>query len=76
MLSQVMIGPFLLRVLSLPKYKQLVPSSLLSKLQAETPSFWNWAQIVTANESVTAIWDEDLVIMRTMERLAKMHNKS
>ncbi|KIW18016.1 hypothetical protein PV08_02303 [Exophiala spinifera] len=71
-LAEVLLGPFLLRVLALPKHDHLVPGSLPDALEREAPRFYAWAQIVTTVNSVTAIWDEDLVVRLTLERIAKM----
>jgi len=67
-----MIAPFLLRVLALPRYEQLVPSFVPKALEDRTPNFWRWAQAVTAEKSVTAVWDEELVVRRTFERIDSM----
>lgn len=67
-----MTGPFLLRVLTLPKYEQLVPSFVPKGLEDKAPNFWRWAQAVTVEKSVSAVWDEELVVRRTLERIDKM----
>lgn len=71
-----MIGPFLLRVSAFPKYETLVPLFLAPGLREEAPKFWAWTQAVVAQESVTATWDEDLVVRRTLERIGCMQKKS
>ena len=68
----MLTGPFLLRVLTLPKYEQLLPSFVPKALEDRAPNFWRWAQAVVAEESVTAIWDEELVVRRTLERIHRM----
>jgi glutathione S-transferase len=40
-------------------------------LELAAPSFCEWAQVVIREKSVTTIWDEDLVVRRTLERIAK-----
>lgn len=69
--QKVLTGPFLLRVLTLPKHEQLVPGFVAGALERDAPSFYRWAQAVTAEKSVTAIWDEELVVRRTLDRIAK-----
>ena len=69
--SQVMTGPFVLRVLTLPKYEQIVPSFILPALQNRAPCFWRWAQAVVLEESVTAVWNEANVVRRTLEKIEK-----
>jgi glutathione S-transferase len=67
-----MTGPFVLRMLAYPKYQQLVPDSLLVELEERAPKVWSWAHAVVTQKSVLAIWDEDLVVRRTLERIEKM----
>jgi glutathione S-transferase len=69
-----MTGPFVLRILALPKHEQLMSGSILVSLKKRAPSFWAWAHATAAQKSVVAIWDEDLVVRRTMERIEKMKN--
>ena len=68
---QVQTGSFVLRVVSFSKYEQLLPKSLAAKLEDKAPSFWKWANAVANEESVTYIWDEKLMVDRTLARLAK-----
>ncbi|EXJ83451.1 hypothetical protein A1O1_07074 [Capronia coronata CBS 617.96] len=70
-LAEVLTAPFLLRVLTLPKHDELVPSFVPETLERRAPKSYRWAQAVTAEQSVTAIWDEDLVVKRTLERIEK-----
>lgn len=65
------IGSFLLRLLSFPKY-DIIPKSLLSELESKAPAFWKWANAVVKEESVTYIWDEEAVAVRTKARLEKL----
>ncbi|OQU94092.1 Glutathione S-transferase, domain-containing protein [Cladophialophora immunda] len=71
-LAEVLTGPFLLRVLTLPNYEQLVPSFVPKALEDGAPNFWTWTRAVAAEKSVTAAWDEELVVRRTLERIDKM----
>lgn len=61
----------MLRILKYPNYAELVPGSVLTCLQERAPVFWNWAHAVAAESSVTAIWDEALVVQRTLERITR-----
>ena len=72
----MLTGPFLLRVFALPKYERLVPSFVPKALEDRAPNFWRWAQAVTAEKSVTAVWDEELVVRRTLERIEKMRKEA
>lgn len=66
-----MAGPFLLRVYALPKYERLVPGFVPQAIQDRAPNFWRWTRAVVADTSVTAVWDEDLVVARTLDRIEK-----
>lgn len=68
---QVQTGSFVLRLVAFSKYEQLYPKSLSAKLEEKAPAFWKWANAVAKEESVTYIWDEKLMVDRTLERLAK-----
>lgn len=65
----MLTGPFLLRVLALPKYEQLVPSFVSNLLEDRAPNFWRWLHAVTVEKSVTAVWDEELVVRRTLDKI-------
>lgn len=67
-----MTGLFLFHVLTLPKYEQLVPSLVLKALEDRAPNFWRWTQAITAEQSVTAVRDKELVVKRTLERIDHM----
>ncbi|KAL2833848.1 thioredoxin-like protein [Aspergillus cavernicola] len=70
-LAEVQTGSFLLRVLSLPKHADILPNFMLQSLQERAPNFWKWSHAVIAEESVTAVWDEENVVRRTLERIKK-----
>jgi hypothetical protein len=36
--------------------------------------FWKWVLAVVAETSVTAVWDEDLVVARTSDRVEKQRS--
>ncbi|KAH6643704.1 thioredoxin-like protein [Boeremia exigua] len=76
-LAEVLAGPFVLRVLKYPSHAELVPNCVLTRLQERAPLFWSWAHAIEAKSSVTAIWDEALVVERTLERIkrSKMASK-
>jgi glutathione S-transferase len=67
----VLIGPFLLRVTHLPKYEDLVPGFLCKALETRAPRFWRWAQVVIAERSVLAVWDEELVVKQSWIKIEK-----
>ncbi|KAH6684811.1 thioredoxin-like protein [Plectosphaerella plurivora] len=73
-LVEVLTGPFLLRVLKYPNHNMLVPARLLDDIQQTAPKFWEWAQAVTSQPSVLSVWDEDLVVTRTLEKVEKQRS--
>lgn len=70
----MLTGPFTLRVWALPKYEQLVPGFVPEALQDRAPKFWKWVRAVVAEQSVTAVWDEDLVVARTFDKIEKLRS--
>lgn len=70
----MLTGPFALRVWALPKYEHFVPGSFSQTLQDRAPRFWKWVLAVVAKTSVTAVWDEDLVVVRTSDRVEKQRS--
>ncbi|KAL4882524.1 thioredoxin-like protein [Aspergillus karnatakaensis] len=65
-LAEALTGSFLLRLLSLwkPQYG-LLAEELPQLLEKRTPKFWKWANAVVKEESVSFIWDEEVVGSRT-----------
>jgi glutathione S-transferase len=58
-----------LRLLTYGKHEQLLPSSFLTTLEKDAPTFWKWANAVVREESVTYIWNEQKVVEGTIARL-------
>jgi glutathione S-transferase len=58
-------------VLKYPKHEVLVPERLVEDLSRRAPEFWQWAQAVISEPSVTSEWDEDLVVKRTLEKIER-----
>ncbi|KAF4951332.1 hypothetical protein FGADI_7530 [Fusarium gaditjirri] len=75
-LVEALTGPFLLRVLKYPNHEMLVPARLVKDLTLRAPSFWKWAQAVISEPSVTSVWNENLVVERTLEKIEKKRNMS
>lgn len=69
---KVLTGPFILRAFALSKYEDLLPGSILTTLEEKAPNFWKWGQAVIAEKSVTAIWDEDVIIKASRARIQKL----
>ena len=74
-LSQVQTGSFLLRVFSLPKHEDMAPIFILELLEDRAPNFWTWGQAVVAEKTVTAVWDEELVVRRAREKIEKIRKR-
>ncbi|KAF3390962.1 hypothetical protein DPV78_010822 [Talaromyces pinophilus] len=68
-LAEVQTGSFLLRVLTLPNYDDILPCFILEVLQTKAPNFWKWANAVVAEKTVTCVWDEIDVVKRTIARI-------
>ncbi|RSH77467.1 uncharacterized protein EHS24_003439 [Apiotrichum porosum] len=70
-LVEVQTGSFIVRLLALGK-GGVYPATLLPAIEAQAPNFWAWAQKVAVHPSVTGIFNEDKVVARTRERIAKL----
>jgi len=70
-LAEVLLGSFLLRLLSFPKHGLLAPDTL-TKLESSAPKFSAWATATVNEESVNFIWNEKVVIDSTKARFAKL----
>lgn len=67
---QCLTGPFVLRLKVFAKHG-LLPASLVHALKETTPNFYKWSEAVVASPSVTGIFDEELMVAKTKERLVK-----
>jgi glutathione S-transferase len=48
-----------------------LPSFVLQSLEEKAPNFWKWGHAVIAESTVTAVWNEEDVVKRTLERIKK-----
>lgn len=69
-LAEAIVAPFLLRFYACSN-GDLMPKSFKERMQ-KLPNFGKWADQVLSQESVLYIWDEEKVISRTTQRIAKM----
>ncbi|TID16616.1 thioredoxin-like protein [Venturia nashicola] len=69
-LAEVNIAPFLLRIYALSS-RRLLPTSVKTGLDT-LPNFSKWVKATVAKETVTKIWNEDVVCERTASRIAKL----
>ncbi|KAK5461303.1 hypothetical protein LTS15_003366 [Exophiala xenobiotica] len=74
-LAEVQTGSFLLRVFSLPKHEDMAPSFIPKLLEERAPNFWRWGHAVMAENSVTSVWDEELVVRRTREKIDNIRKR-
>ncbi|QDS73055.1 hypothetical protein FKW77_009662 [Venturia effusa] len=69
-LAEVNIAPFLLRIYALSS-RGVLPNSV--KVGLDTlPNFSRWAKATVAKETVTKIWNEEVVCEKTASRIAKL----
>lgn len=69
-LIQVLTGPFVLRLKTFAKHG-LLPTSLVKSLEETTPNFHKWSEAVVKEKSVHGIFNEEAMVARTKERIAK-----
>ncbi|EAW11696.1 glutathione S-transferase family protein [Aspergillus clavatus NRRL 1] len=72
-LVEVLIGSFLLRILSFHKPETgLLRQDLPELLEKRTPAFTRWAKVTVAQESVNFIWNEKDVAEMMKQKLATL----
>ncbi|EAL87157.1 hypothetical protein KXW98_005401 [Aspergillus fumigatus] len=75
-LAEVLIGSFLLRLLSFHKPEHgLLREDLPQLLEKRTPAFTKWANATVEQESVNFIWDEKSVVELTKKKIASLAKK-
>ncbi|KAI5861531.1 glutathione S-transferase domain-containing protein [Durotheca rogersii] len=74
-LAEALTGPFVLRLLTLPKHG-LLPESIISDLAARAPNFSRWGEVVAKHPSVTGIYDEEKIAAGTKARIEKLRASS
>lgn len=65
-----MVAPFILRIYAFAK-KDILPQSVLEGLDA-LPNFSKWAAAVREHESVTYIWNEEVIVEASVKKFAKL----
>lgn len=70
-LAEVITGPFVVRALALSRHG-VYPKSLVALMEEKTPRFWKWAGAVEKNESVTKIFDEEVIVKRSIAKRERM----
>lgn len=69
--EQVLVGSWLLRVYSLPRYG-VVPANILQDWKKSAPRFDNWAKHVVGHPSVRCVWDEKPMVEATQKWINQM----
>ncbi|KAI1097180.1 glutathione S-transferase domain-containing protein [Jackrogersella minutella] len=69
-LAEVLTGSFVVRAFTYPKHG-LVPEHVLTDLSTRAPNFYRWGQAVSRHPSVLAIFDEESLVVKEKERMAK-----
>ncbi|KAI0015754.1 thioredoxin-like protein [Xylariomycetidae sp. FL0641] len=70
-LAEVLTGPFIVRLWTAPR-QGLLPAQFVQGLSERVPNFCRWAEEVAKHPSVTAIFDEKAVALRSKQRAAAM----
>lgn len=70
-LPQVMMGPFVIRAVTLSKYG-VYPVSLNYGIAEKTPNFHKWATAVLQHPSIASIFDEDVIVARSRAKRERM----
>lgn len=70
-LAEVITGPFVIRAVALSRHG-VYPTSLNARIEAEAPNFHRWATATSAHESITRIFDEDVIVKRSVAKRARM----
>ncbi|KAI0482065.1 glutathione S-transferase domain-containing protein [Xylariaceae sp. FL0804] len=70
-LAEVLVGPFVLRLLSLPHHG-VYPRGILDDLSTRAPNFYRWAEAVSKHPSVNGIFDAEAVAKRQLQRSGRL----
>lgn len=70
-LVEVITGPFVVRAMALSR-RGVYPPSLAQKVEREAPRFAAWARLVAERESVRAVFDENVIVKRSIAKRERM----
>lgn len=73
MLVKVIVGPFVIRAVTLSKHG-VYPTSLTKQIEEKTPNFHKWATAVSSHPSITSVFDEDVIVARSRAKRARMRS--
>ncbi|OTB03820.1 hypothetical protein M426DRAFT_321318 [Hypoxylon sp. CI-4A] len=69
--AEVLTGSFIIRLFTFSKHG-IVPKHLLRDLSTKAPNFYRWGDAVSKHPSVKGIFNEDTIVERTKQRIAKL----
>ncbi|KAI1847006.1 hypothetical protein JX266_006881 [Neoarthrinium moseri] len=70
-LAEVMMGPFVIRAVTLSKFG-VYPTSLNEQIESKAPNFHSWAKAVSSHSSITSIFDEQVIVKRSLNKRHRM----
>ncbi|KAI3396003.1 hypothetical protein diail_574 [Diaporthe ilicicola] len=70
-LAEVITGPFVIRAVTLSKHG-VYPTSLNKRIETEAPNFHGWAMATSKHASITKIFDEAVIVERSVAKRARM----
>lgn len=70
-LAEVITGPFVIRAVTLSRHG-VYPESLNRLVQEKTPNFHQWALAVSSHPSITAVFNEDEIVARSVAKRGRM----
>lgn len=65
------MGPFVIRAVTLSKHG-VYPKSLNAQIQEKAPNFHKWATAVSSHPSITSIFDEPVIVARSVAKRERM----
>lgn len=71
MCMKVIMGPFVIRAITLSKHG-VYPKSLNAQIQEKTPNFHKWATAVSGHPSITSVFDESVIVARSVAKRERM----
>ncbi|KAJ4396742.1 hypothetical protein N0V93_000964 [Gnomoniopsis smithogilvyi] len=70
-LAEVVTGPFVIRAVTLSNHG-VYPESLVKLSRAKAPMFYKWAMAVSKHPSIASIFDEDVIVARSVAKRRRM----
>lgn len=70
-LAEVITGPFVIRAMTLSNHG-VYPKILVKLARETTPNFFRWAMAVSNHSSITSIFDEGVIVARSVAKRERM----